>query len=589
LPHWAKQLKAHCLNGQNRMMLKGQSWIWGGGGVNFAFHTNKEQNPWWELTLDKPRPVEYIILHNRKDMCKERARKLLVEVHDGKEYIKIYEGDLLFDAEPNGLPLMLPYKYPQKIERIKITSLINEYFHLSKINVLSYIRDKQLTFIAMRTDGFGERLKAILNAMLLSDIADGKFLFNWEERPDNSRKHHSIVSNKQIFSEHFINKFHIDSIQLNKMQLTELTDAIKIFDHTTLDNAPTYNAITVQGNFSELSKITIYHTKFIKKYKRNFEKIEFSQSLEYAKNCANSIQIKECTVAIHLRAGDIIYGIHRIMDEYTTKVVPFPIVEELLYNLLQQKYDIILFGQDLKLLEYFKNKFGIILSIDLPDPSFSTAQQALFDIVLMSRCKQIFAGNSGFSTVANWIGNNQLINPHNKFNKEEFLKIIELSFESQKFDDRISSFQIAFACWSYFYISGEKYATNEKLWKFLNLAIEYDFENDFYHFVAACSYYNAKKIKDAEEIIYKRFLIVNKQNYSIIQVLNRKRHLGKTLSVFLYLSDLKLYATLGYPMATLCVAIAEKSLGNYNVFLHFKELFLKNRSEKYAIFDKYIT
>ncbi|MDR1555188.1 MAG: hypothetical protein LBS39_04080 [Campylobacteraceae bacterium] len=105
--------------------------------VNFAFHTNKEQNPWWELTLDKPRLVEYIILHNRKDMCQEKSRKLTVEIFNGKECIKIYEGDLLFSSEPNGLPLILPCKYPQTIERIKITSLINEYFHLSKVNVLA--------------------------------------------------------------------------------------------------------------------------------------------------------------------------------------------------------------------------------------------------------------------------------------------------------------------------------------------------------------------------------------------------------------------------------------------------------------------
>ncbi|MDR2341779.1 MAG: discoidin domain-containing protein [Campylobacteraceae bacterium] len=113
------------------------------GDATFAFHTDKEQNPWWELTLDKPRFIEYIILHNRKDMCKEKARKLSVELFDGKEYIKIYEGDLLFDAEPNGLPLILPYKYPLKIERIKITSQINEYFHLLKVNVLSIKREEK--------------------------------------------------------------------------------------------------------------------------------------------------------------------------------------------------------------------------------------------------------------------------------------------------------------------------------------------------------------------------------------------------------------------------------------------------------------
>jgi hypothetical protein len=135
------------------------------GGVNYAFHTDKEQNPWWELTLDKPRLVEYIILHNRKDMCKEKSRKLIVEVYNSKEYIKIYEGDLLFDAEPNGLPLILPYKYSQTIERIKITSQINEYFHLSKVNVLVVNREeklpngKKIVFCRMRgglADGLGQ-------------------------------------------------------------------------------------------------------------------------------------------------------------------------------------------------------------------------------------------------------------------------------------------------------------------------------------------------------------------------------------------------------------------------------------------------
>jgi hypothetical protein len=109
------------------------------GNVDFAFHTEKEQNPWWELILDKPRIIEYIILHNRKDECRDRSRRLIVEVFDGKKYVKIYQGDSPFGAEPSDLPLILSYIYPHKIERIKITSQISEYFHLSKVNVLTYI------------------------------------------------------------------------------------------------------------------------------------------------------------------------------------------------------------------------------------------------------------------------------------------------------------------------------------------------------------------------------------------------------------------------------------------------------------------
>ncbi|MDR3178225.1 MAG: hypothetical protein LBT96_04495 [Campylobacteraceae bacterium] len=76
-------------------------------------------------------------------MCQEKSRKLTVEVFDGKEYIKIYRGDLLFDAEPNGLPLILPCRYHQKAERIKVTALTNNYFHLSRVNVLVIKKKKK--------------------------------------------------------------------------------------------------------------------------------------------------------------------------------------------------------------------------------------------------------------------------------------------------------------------------------------------------------------------------------------------------------------------------------------------------------------
>ncbi|MDR3177343.1 MAG: hypothetical protein LBT96_00010 [Campylobacteraceae bacterium] len=60
------------------------------GNVTFAFHTNKEQNPWWILTFDKPKHIEYIILHNRRDAYQERSQRLTIELYDSKEYIKIY-------------------------------------------------------------------------------------------------------------------------------------------------------------------------------------------------------------------------------------------------------------------------------------------------------------------------------------------------------------------------------------------------------------------------------------------------------------------------------------------------------------------
>jgi hypothetical protein len=117
-------------------------------------------------------------------MCQEKSRKLMVEVFDGKEYVRIYQGELLFGAEPNDLPLMLPYKYPQKIERIKITSQISEYFHLSKVNVLAAIDIKEKEKLKIKVgilgtsnsimgDGYTIGLRSNLNIIIQRNASIG--------------------------------------------------------------------------------------------------------------------------------------------------------------------------------------------------------------------------------------------------------------------------------------------------------------------------------------------------------------------------------------------------------------------------------
>jgi acetyltransferase-like isoleucine patch superfamily enzyme len=555
------------------------------GKWDFAFHTDKEENPWWEITLDKSSFVEYIIIHNRKNMkYQEKNRKLSVDIFYDNKYHQVYMGDLLFGAEPDGLPLILPIKYSKKIEKIKITLQGNDCLHLSQVNIL--INKKKLIFIAKRIDGFGERLRAILNAMLIAEDIDGNFLFNWEDMPEQYKGHHSVTAKEKIFSKIFIDKFHIDLNSLKKMKLVELIAATKVDSFKSLYDKDCDAIVVQQYPFAGLYAKARKEINFNNKYKEIFQKIEFSESLEYAKVCANNAIMGEFPVAVHLRAGDIIYGEYRMMSEHTQKVIPFPIAVDLISNFLHQGYTPIIFGQDKELLIYLKEKLGAVLSSDLSDISFSTTQQAFFDIVLMSRCKQIYAGYSGFATVASWIGNTTIIDPYKTIDKDSSLKLIESAFASVEIDGRISPLQRAFSCWSFLYISGKKLADNEKLWKFLNLAVEYDQDNNFYHFIKACSLYNDNKSECAENILYERFFIADKHHRSIVYLLQIRFSRG--LEVSSYMDNLKIYAESGFPMAALCVAIAEKALDNNNSFEYFKELFLKNRSDKYTIFDKYI-
>jgi hypothetical protein len=286
------------------------------GGVNYAFHTDKEQNPWWELTLDKPRLVEYIILHNRKDMCKERSRKLLVELFDGKEYIKIYQGDLLFDAEPNGLPLILPYKYPQTIERIKITILDNECLHLLKVNVLTAERvlnkaEEYFTeefglnkswFIGESFDvNFSFRKDPIY---LVGNFKDNNIISQIEalEIMGSMRFGNAVVALSNAYS--LTKKFNIKILIIHDdfewFQDCITINGIQIIKKKLID---TSNKLVLKSNF--------FHVKTLSSlYEKNFSMYDMLQELKSGFNFTRySINDNSANCLwIHFRSGDIFRG-----------------------------------------------------------------------------------------------------------------------------------------------------------------------------------------------------------------------------------------------------------------------------------------
>eukprot|EP00797_Seminavis_robusta_P017527 Sro2618_g332760.1 F5/8 type C domain (1304) ;mRNA; r:2-4086 len=45
-------------------------------------HTDCENNPWWQVDLLGPRPVQGVVIHNREDCCWERLNGVLVELMD---------------------------------------------------------------------------------------------------------------------------------------------------------------------------------------------------------------------------------------------------------------------------------------------------------------------------------------------------------------------------------------------------------------------------------------------------------------------------------------------------------------------------
>lgn len=85
-------------------------------------------------------------------------------------------------------------------------------------------------------------------------------------------------------------------------------------------------------------------------------------------------------------------------------MIPYPLALKILSETRDRGQHVLVFSQDDDLAEALKARVEFIWSKDLCPSQFTNSQRALFDIVLMSRCSLIYAGHSGFSAAASYIG-----------------------------------------------------------------------------------------------------------------------------------------------------------------------------------------
>ena len=80
----------------------------GNRNIDYAFHTELEQNPWWTVDFGKVHELKEIVVYNRKGprQLQRRASPLLFQVSlDGKEWRDLFRTPIgaMFGAEDGGL------------------------------------------------------------------------------------------------------------------------------------------------------------------------------------------------------------------------------------------------------------------------------------------------------------------------------------------------------------------------------------------------------------------------------------------------------------------------------------------------------
>jgi hypothetical protein len=447
--------------------------------LDFSFHTDQDQIPWWIVDFGRSYPIERIVIGNRRKGYQERARSLCIEISDDKcRWIQVYGGLNYW-----GLFLTVNLESEFSARYVRLSLKEKNYLHLVKVEV--FVRTDFLNLlphkmaVAQRNDGLGERLNSMVNAISLAKAFNIDFKFVWPSRLVGNDEH-AIEAAEEFFDADFIKSFKID----------KAPSALWEPDDTALTVMSARDKLTKLNGFigPRLPLIGIFDKAELPKLKLDlpgaFNSIKFSPRISAVIDRARSFPLEENAVGMHLRAGDVFFGDYRKRVLYTYKGLNLPIAKAMLRKLQADGKNVYLFGQDEEVICYLCERYEAksLAAIDPSTKHLGKVEKAMYDLVAMSRFPIIAAGSSGFAKQAQWIGGSVVKHPRDFFTPKQQHQIIldDLTGNAEFYHPK----QTAFAYWYAYYVDRKNRPMKDNIFA-LEQAAKYDPSNELYCIVLA--------------------------------------------------------------------------------------------------------
>jgi hypothetical protein len=103
----------------------------------FGFHTNNEQNPWWQVDLGKIVGIGEIVIYNRLDCCPERARTIQIFLSDdGSNWTRVFANDgTIFGGKNDSKPLRVLFSNGKTARFVRLQLNETNYLHLDEVEI----------------------------------------------------------------------------------------------------------------------------------------------------------------------------------------------------------------------------------------------------------------------------------------------------------------------------------------------------------------------------------------------------------------------------------------------------------------------
>lgn len=346
--------------------------------------------------------------------------------------------------------------------------------------------------IGGRDDGFGERMRALLNALYISkkfgfefgfvwrdihgvqNLLDGQVLAPWANLPTRD----------YLFDEEFIKDYYRHDISY-----AYETPVLWSFYRKSIENLLKKPYEESWGWYSTQSDLSEYFTDVEESEYREelvscWKKIKFSPHVRkvFEKAHQKFLELGKFT-AIHIRCGEVIHDefYRNIFYHCRYKVFPYPFALDLALKEIKKGHRVVFFTDDLNLMQDLKQYCSSnpqasenIFSIDelIAQESLDNGyDRLLFELVLMSKAECIFgSGTTGFSRCASWIENKPFINVFHHLSTIEQYEIILKYIGIEEIHDFHKS-----CLYFYLYLLSQELNLNFEVGlRYLKLSLQYD-------------------------------------------------------------------------------------------------------------------
>lgn len=351
---------------------------------------------------------------------------------------------------------------------------------------------KKPLIIAGRDDGFGERMRAFLNALYISKRFNLEFGFVWRDIIDANNvlddkvmiPYANLPTKEFLFSKEFIEKYHKSNMtyvyttpvfwSLYKKSINRLLEEPYEYDwgwYSTYDDLSLFFNDVKEDEYRQALSLCWKEIGFSDSVKKVFDQVE-----EIVKDLGDFI-------AVHVRAGDGIYlkNLRDITWAIRYKCVSYAFAIDLSLKFLREGKKVLLFSDDFNLLDTLKKyikgnidcKENLLIVFDLIK-GLCKYEQIIFEMFLMSKAKEIFAsGTTGFARCASFIGGNFLTDIYRFFSINEQYETISKYIEIND----IHPLQKSFSYFHLYLLADELKISFEIKKEFLVKALENDPQN----------------------------------------------------------------------------------------------------------------